>query len=449
MRMLGAPMGALGTQDRRDPEDAPAVRPRELGLLFAVALLVRLAALVAFDAAGEARGAQTWYWGHETACVAQAIAEGRGVADPWCQGTGATAWLTPVYPSIVAACLRLFGGVGAASATALFTIHALVSAATCLALVTFGRVLGRPRAGRLAGWVFAFYPGAIWNSARVVWDTTFVAAALLLFLTVVVASSRPLGSRRALGLGLAYGALLLLNPAPASSAPVVVLYLCRGLPWRAALARSGTFLGAAALVCLPWALRNQVVLGTFSLRSNLGVELRVGNNDLADGRHKTEYHPSDTPRELERYRELGEVGYSRWSQERALEWIGAHRARFAALTLRRAQIFWIGESPRRDPRVDHETGITAAEDPKSWIKWVQHMATGLVGLAGMLVLAWRSREGLLLAGVLLLFPLPYYVTHVSERYRFPIDPLLVFLAAALVLTLLRGPGRERELSRVA
>ncbi len=36
----------------------------------------------------------------------------------------------------------------------------------------------------------------------------------------------------------------------------------------------------------------------------------------------------------------------------------------------------------------------------------------------------------------MLFPLAYYVTHVSERYRFPLEPLLVFLDVWLVLAVL-------------
>ena len=47
-------------------------------------------------------------------------------------------------------------------------------------------------------------------------------------------------------------------------------------------------------------------------------------------------------------------------------------------------------------------------------------------------------DRLLLFGVLLLFPLIYYVTHVSERYRFPIEALLVFLDVWLVMTLWEG-----------
>ena len=82
--------------------------------------------------------------------------------------------------------------------------------------------------------------------------------------------------------------------------------------------------------------RNLAVLGTPGLRSNLGVELYVGNNDLADGQHRFEYHPGWTDTETERLRELGEKRYSSACAAAALDWIRTHPAHFLQVTLRRA-----------------------------------------------------------------------------------------------------------------
>ena len=89
------------------------------------------------------------------------------------------------------------------------------------------------------------------------------------------------------------------------------------------------------------------------------------------------------------------------------------------------------ETPYADPRIDQ--GLTAAADPNAWVKWAFHMLTGALGLIALVTFARGRPEGLLLRGTLLLFPLPYFITHVSERYRFPIDSLLVFLNAWLVI----------------
>ena len=67
--------------------------------------------------------------------------------------------------------------------------------------------------------------------------------------------------------------------------------------------------------------------------------------------------------------------------------------------------------------------------------------------AALVALFWidlRRADRVLLIGALALFGTPYYVTYVSERYRFPIDAVLVLLSAWLVLRLLgRAPARER------
>jgi hypothetical protein len=40
-------------------------------------------------------------------------------------------------------------------------------------------------------------------------------------------------------------------------------------------------------------------------------------------------------------------------------------------------------------------------------------------------------------------PLPYYVTHIMERYRYPLEPLLVVGVAASLLVLVDRFGRAR------
>jgi len=49
----------------------------------------------------------------------------------------------------------------------------------------------------------------------------------------------------------------------------------------------------------------------------------------------------------------------------------------------------------------------------------------------------------LMALPLLLFPLPYYITHAEFRYRLNIDPLLTILAAYAVTQLASAWSRRR------
>ena len=61
---------------------------------------------------------------------------------------------------------------------------------------------------------------------------------------------------------------------------------------------------------------------------------------------------------------------------------------------------------------------------------------GIVCLIGIWILVKRNRQAWCIAAFVLLFPLPYYLTHVLERYRFPSEPLIVLCASAAVLALL-------------
>ena len=457
----------------------PASR-RTLGLLFALALGLRLVALVALDTPGAAADKTPWAWGGEAPTLAASLEAGRGLADPWrrphgawAEPTGPSGWLTPVYPALVAAALRLGGGVGPGSAWLVFGLQAVASALTACLVVRLAERLGLRRAAPFAGLLFALHPLAIWNAVAVVWDTTLVALGLTAFLVLLLSLGR--GPGALFGSGLVFGALLFLNPAPVAILPAVLFWV--GLdpspgagPARLRRAALGgaAFCGAAGLVLLPWMLRNQRVLGTWQLRPNFGVELRIGNHDGADGRPRPFlHHPSHVEAERERYIELGEAAYGRENAERAAAWIRAHPREFLALTVRRVGLFWWGELPSRDgrssslapapedgrPGSGSERGAgdpggreplaprRPATDPTSWIKYLAYALSGAFGLVGAFMAPLARDRRFLVLAALVLSGVPYYLTHVSERYRFPIDPVLVTLAAWLVLRLVRGAGR--------
>lgn len=412
--------------------DARAGR-RALAILFAVALVLRLAAIFALKTPQVATHASVWQWGHEASCLAQSIVDGHDYGNPWAKGSGASSWLTPPFPALIALLFTCFGGLSYASALALFALQAIASAATCVLIAILGSRAGRPRAGKLGAWMFAFYPLAIVDAAQLVWDTTFVAFALTAFLVLLVRARATRAS--SIGLGLAYGAVVFLNPAPLSIAPPVLWWIwSRGDDSRRAAVNVACFAVAAFAVCAPWMIRNQRVLGAFSLRPNFGVELRIGNRDGANGHPMpTVSHPSHVLAEFERYQELGEVAYARESTERARAWIAEHPGGFAALTARRAQLFWLGEWPASDPR--KLSGESSASDPVAWIKFLAYALLGMGGLFALIALPFDRSLRRVFEWSVLLFGGPYYVTHVSERYRFPIDPLLALLCATLVVSL--------------
>src|SRR5208283_4896298 len=50
-----------------------------------------------------------WHFGYEAGRIARSIVQGRGFGSPLFEDTGPTAWMTPVYPYLVAGVFKLFG----------------------------------------------------------------------------------------------------------------------------------------------------------------------------------------------------------------------------------------------------------------------------------------------------------------------------------------------------
>ena len=409
------------------------LRPRrQLALLFVLALVLRLVFLVVLAPHMSAAGSSAWDFGHEEACLGESIYLGHGLSDPWAHGTGASGWMTPPYPAVLATLMWLFHGVNPSMAFALFALQALASAATCVLLVKLGENLGARGAGFFGGVFLAIYPPSIWNAINVVWDTTLVSFGTVACLVALTRANALTKTSRVMGLGLLWGGLALLNPAPLSLLPAVLGYIV--LSERAWMRTCAIFLLGIVVVCAPWMIRNARVLGTANLRPNFGVEMRLGNNPESNGHPQPfKFHPSHVPEELALYKELGEKGYAANCMTRALDWIRAEPVRFMILCLRRMQYFWIGDLPLSDERTSNNE--RAPFDIKAWAKFLSFAALGILGWIG--ALRWRgsTRERVLLIGSLACFGLAYYVTHVSERYRFPIDPLLALLSASVVLAL--------------
>jgi hypothetical protein len=174
----------------------------------------------------------------------------------------------------------------------------------------------------------------------------------------------------------------------------------RVVPWLAAL----TFL----IVFSPWPIRNLRVMHAFiPFRSTINFELWEGNHPGGDGNVAKDFWPLSSKRERELYLAQGEVAYMRLKGPLARAYISTHKVEFVKLTMKRVVRFWSGASESPGPM----TALLA-----------------LLGFSG-LVLAWRQRRMVaLLVLPLVIYPLPFYITHPNARYQFVLDPLLAMLA---------------------
>ena len=164
------------------------------------------------------------------------------------------------------------------------------------------------------------------------------------------------------------------------------------------------------------------------LRSTVGFELWVGNRAGASGFLDESQFPIFNRWEYDQYVSNGEVAYMRDKSALAKAYIRAHPSEFLRLSAVRFFRFWTG---------------TGNKDG-SVIFTLHAVLTTSLGFMGI----WRLvREGRLRVAVLFLlplmvFPLPYYITHAEFRYRLVIDPLLTILAA-YALTSFRDCAERR------
>ncbi len=333
---------------------------------------------------------------------------------------------------------RVFG-TGTAAEIATYVID-LAAASATYALLPFVCVfLGLPkRAGILAAIVGGVVPVYLLNEFR---STTAVFGSLSLELLCLITACiwntrRRLSARLGALCGAALGLALLISPN----------LLTTALAWLAVGAyfyRQGMIRFTAALfaiacaVMLPWAIRNQVVLGSpVFLRSNFGLELQIANNDFAgvsyaeNSRSFARYQPFVNSEESEKVRRLGEAGYMRQKLAQALGWIAGHPRRFASLTGTRMFRFWMPQTYR------------AAQTAVLW-------TLTLWAFIGLRFTWHRQRPAFwILGSILLAYPAVYYFVQLDNPYRYPMYWSLLLLAAygsTEAIVSLNVPRRFRSL----
>jgi len=362
-------------------------------------------------------------FGWEIGRIAYSLANGHGFSSPFGGDTGPSAWTAPVYPWIVSLAFRAFGSYSHAASFALLTFNSLCAALNSWAIYGTARRVFGEKVALWSGWIWALLPYIMYWSVRWVWETSLTALLLSVafLLTVDMDGDDRLTSW--IGYGVLWGVIGLTNPSTLSFLPFAGGWLAYQLYRRG----KGFMLPAVVasllfwMTMMPWLVRNyEVFHKPVFVRDNVGVEVRCGNNPLAEGIWVGMYHPSQNPILYRQYQEMGEAAYSAEQSRLAKQWIAENPKQFAIVTFRKFVFYWNGL-----PRLSK---IQALEQFKNSL----FLASSLLSIAG-LVLAIRNRvHGVFLfASLLIFYPLVYYVSFPHPRYRHPIDPELVILGVYL------------------
>ncbi len=421
-------------------------------------------------------------FGFEAGRIARSVATGHGYANPFNGVSGPTAWLTPLYPLLMAAAFKLFGVYSRGAALALLVVDSAFSAAVAPAVYEIAErcfdARGIARRGATyaapvavwSAWIWAVYPAALQYAVHWFWEMSLTVF-LFSWAIVVALRMRAQGSGlraqsaavedrlkpghwalNALLFGVLWGLIALSNASLLLCLPGMMVWVawpelrhCReqglGIREQGRLLRT---VGGAALTCVmfaavlaPWVIRNERVLHAFvPTRSNFGVELYESTLERNDGFPWGTTLPLWTgDPEFKEFVRMGEVKFAKMRGDEAKERIRARPWRTAKWTLDRFLFFWDG--------TPHPANGKPVQE---YLRQLSYCFLSVCGLLGLVLMVRRRVEGAgLFALIFLLLPLPYYLVTVQPRFRHPMEPLIAVLAVYLFRSAQKIGIREQGL----
>ncbi len=217
-----------------------------------------------------------------------------------------TAYRPPGYPAFLAASYFLFGH----DILIPKILQAILDTLTAYMLFSIGRMRSE-RVGLIAALAWAFFVPAV-LFVNLLMTESLTAFLLVVSIFMFSGAGAENSIPRMLGSGLVIGICILFKPG-LLLVPMLLLFFSALRPIRP---RQAILVLAGALsIIFPWMIRNQIVLGTFSLSTNTGMNLYIGNNPEASGAYRGVFSSDLTDSSLT------EVGRDQKAMSKAKEYI--------------------------------------------------------------------------------------------------------------------------------
>lgn len=346
---------------------------------------------------------------------------------------GNRAFMSAGYPLLLAPFFALFGS----SVPVALAVNMLLTGISMWLVYRLTLALSaRREAGLFAAAIFAVWFAGVWNASTLAKEN--LATPLLLGIAlcdiVIARGHRP--RLVALIAGLLWGASLITG---GSALPlclgvgVALILLWHGEGRFAPAFKSGLcFMLGAAVLLAPWLYATNAMVGRPVLTTNAPFNLYLGNNPVATGKFVSIANTPMAEGWEDARRELGEVGNADRLQREALDWIAANPGRFAELTVLRLAYFW-------EPSIPNAEDF-ATSKAVSFIRIFEVLQYLLIVVLGFL--AFRSRQVAsdgkwVIAAMIVGFWLIHAIIYIIMRYRDPMIPLLMVMAAIPVTDWLR------------
>ena len=422
-----------------------------------VALALRLVAVrLYYNSTWNEYEDHLWF-GFETGRIARSIAEGHGYGNPLSVQTGPTAWLTPAYPYLVAVVFKLLGVYSKASALVILSVNSLFSALICFPLFYAAKRSFGHGVAIVACWVWTLFPYFIYIPAGFVWDTCLGALLVaILFLCALKLKDRPRSGASWLGFGVLGGLCALTNASTLTLCPILAawaIYPFWHIPRVSQESQTShsprisqsrpLWLSPALLVTvglvltlLPWQIRNYRTFHTsVPLRSPFWVAFWVGNDGDTSSWMDLNAHPSTSPEEQAAFARLGEIPYMREKRRESLAFLAQHPGLYVVLCVRRFVYLWTGFWNLDPSNLQDEfhgfanvyltLSLSLTMLLGLWRAWRNSIAVG----DGAISSSSPREAALPYTLVLFFYPLVFYLSSPTIRYRHVIDPEVVVLSA--------------------
>ncbi len=350
--------------------------------------------------------------------LARHLQGGQGLAlfEPYIGGV-----VRGLYPPAYALLLAGWGEIAGLSTGALSILSLAIDAAAALAIARLGRAIERPAAGRAAAWLYMIWPATLFSAPLAQKESLCVLLIVALAISWIEAARAPTLPRIA-AIGIVAGLIALTQP---GEVPLAFLFGLAMIP-RARVARV-VRIGlpaaiVAALVMIPWWVRNAIVFDRFvPLTSAGGLGLWIGNNPDATGN----WMPPPAA-----WRGLPELAYGAHAAEVARDWIMAHPLDFLRLSIVKF-LRTMGVAQAGLVRLDAMRPMPAGAILAASMPLAQLTHVGLLGFA-----AWAARSNARANGVLLALVVACLVQMLgfglwfefAERHREFATPFLLLIA---------------------
>ncbi len=331
------------------------------------------------------------------------------------------AHLLPGYPLLCAAVYALTGH----SHAVLIVLQCAIAALACLQIRRIGQLAfpDDPRVAEVGAWLVALHPGLIHFSSRL----HSLTLTLFLFLWALwswLAFLRSPNRRHALHAGFSSGLALLTRGTLFLFIALMVGCSLRKIP-RPRWNLLGIVGLTMALVVAPWLVRNAVLLHHFPVFiTTSGQSFWQGNNPRSSGSSRLPDGSSALsalPEELARQLPRDEIGQNRFFYREAHRFIRTHPIQALRLFGRKWLYFWW-----RSP----QTGMLYSPSLTRWYQryYIVVAALALAGLAGCVRTGLTAPQWILI-GYCLTIALHQSLHYVDGRHRWPVEPILLLLAA--------------------